>query len=153
MLAQSRDWFGSVVDGWEHLKTFHVRYALPDQRPPALSPVEKPAQVSDRLTVTYRYQVQTTVQLGAQELESDTLGQLERALSDRLVPSLFNGGEDCTAITSQNLDDEGARRRTKNRFLQGLVGVATIADGGLVEYGEFHAAILPNQFVCRYSWR
>ena len=39
------DWFGDVVDQWRHLRTYRIAYALPRQRPPALSPVAKsPAQ-------------------------------------------------------------------------------------------------------------
>jgi phytoene dehydrogenase-like protein len=30
---QLRGWFGSVVDGWEHLRTYRIPHAHPDQRP------------------------------------------------------------------------------------------------------------------------
>lgn len=32
------DWFGLKAGGWDHLRTMHVPYALPDQSPPFLSP-------------------------------------------------------------------------------------------------------------------
>ncbi len=35
--AQLRDWFGASVDGWNHLRTYSIPYALPNQAPPILS--------------------------------------------------------------------------------------------------------------------
>jgi phytoene dehydrogenase-like protein len=32
VLAQMRDWFGGAVDDWEHLRTYRIRHALPNQR-------------------------------------------------------------------------------------------------------------------------
>ncbi|MDH3584130.1 MAG: FAD-dependent oxidoreductase [Phycisphaerae bacterium] len=34
---QLREWFGAAVDGWKHLRTYHIPRALPDQSPAALS--------------------------------------------------------------------------------------------------------------------
>lgn len=31
---QLRGWFGDEVDGWEHLRTYRIEHAHPDQRPP-----------------------------------------------------------------------------------------------------------------------
>lgn len=31
---QIRTWFGTQVDAWEHLRTYHIPYGQPDQRPP-----------------------------------------------------------------------------------------------------------------------
>ncbi len=31
--AQLRRWFGSEVDGWDHLRTYRIRHGHPDQRP------------------------------------------------------------------------------------------------------------------------
>ena len=31
--AQMRDWFGDALSGWQHLRTYHVRHALPAQQP------------------------------------------------------------------------------------------------------------------------
>jgi len=41
---QMIDWFGLQAGGWEHLRTYHIPYALPDQRPPFLSPPERPTR-------------------------------------------------------------------------------------------------------------
>jgi len=41
ILQQLRTWFGAGVDQWRHLKTYHIRYALPRQTPPELEPVAK----------------------------------------------------------------------------------------------------------------
>ena len=40
---QLQQWFGEQVLSWKHLRTYRIAYALPNQDPPALSPVEKPA--------------------------------------------------------------------------------------------------------------
>jgi phytoene dehydrogenase-like protein len=32
--AQLRGWFGPSVDAWQHLRTYHIAYGQPDQRPP-----------------------------------------------------------------------------------------------------------------------
>ena len=34
-------WFGLAAGGWEHLRTDRIRYALPEQAPPFLSPPER----------------------------------------------------------------------------------------------------------------
>ncbi len=44
---QLRDWFGADADQWRCLRTYCIPYALPNQTPPALSPVIKPALQSD----------------------------------------------------------------------------------------------------------
>ena len=41
---QLGDWFGSSVELWDHLRTYRIRYALPEQRPPFLSPPERPVR-------------------------------------------------------------------------------------------------------------
>ena len=38
------DWFGLSAGGWDHLRNVHVPYALPEQRPPFLSPPERPVR-------------------------------------------------------------------------------------------------------------
>ena len=38
------DWFGLKAGGWEHLHTHDIPYALPDQRPPFLSPPQRPVR-------------------------------------------------------------------------------------------------------------
>ncbi len=47
VLDQLRQWYGSSVDQWRHLRTYPIHYALPRQQPPALEPVEKDARVSE----------------------------------------------------------------------------------------------------------
>lgn len=32
--TQLRGWFGAGVDAWQHLRTYHIPYGQPDQRPP-----------------------------------------------------------------------------------------------------------------------
>ena len=50
-IEQLRAWFGEQVDGWRRLRDYAIAYALPNQEPPALDPVAKPNQVSDRVFV------------------------------------------------------------------------------------------------------
>jgi hypothetical protein len=46
------EWFGAAeVKEWRHLRTYRVEHALPDQTPPALSPPERPIQLSRSLYV------------------------------------------------------------------------------------------------------
>lgn len=35
-------WYGAAAHGWEHLRTYRIAYALPEQAPPFLSPPQKP---------------------------------------------------------------------------------------------------------------
>ncbi|HEY1065172.1 MAG TPA: NAD(P)/FAD-dependent oxidoreductase [Pirellulales bacterium] len=44
--SQLRDWFGDEANGWRHLRTDAIRYALPDQQPPALQTPERPVRWS-----------------------------------------------------------------------------------------------------------
>lgn len=44
-------WFGTVVNSWQHLRTYHIPYALPRQVPPALSPPERPVRCRPDLYV------------------------------------------------------------------------------------------------------
>ena len=38
---QLRDWFGGQVDGWEHLRTYDIPYALPAAEPPDPTVIER----------------------------------------------------------------------------------------------------------------
>ncbi len=49
--AQMRTWFGDGPLTWRLLKSYRIRYALPDQRPPALSPARRPARIEKGLYV------------------------------------------------------------------------------------------------------
>lgn len=44
-------WFGPEVQTWTHLRTYRVRYALPEQAPPFLTPPERPVRLGDGLYV------------------------------------------------------------------------------------------------------
>jgi len=44
---QMREWFGAAVDGWRHLRTIKVPRSLPDQRPPHLSPAQRPVRLGE----------------------------------------------------------------------------------------------------------
>ena len=46
---QLTTWYGKVVSKWQHLRTYEINHALPLQEPPALSPVDKPVKLSERL--------------------------------------------------------------------------------------------------------
>ncbi len=39
--TQLRNWFGTEVDGWRHLRTYAIKQALPDQTPPMPKRVEQ----------------------------------------------------------------------------------------------------------------
>ncbi len=43
--AQLRVWFGPQVDRWQHLRTYTIRYAQPEQAPPTLTPAQRPVRV------------------------------------------------------------------------------------------------------------
>lgn len=47
------------------------------------------------MSINYRYQVQTTASLRAPDLNNRVLFELEKALSDILIPPFFNGVGDC----------------------------------------------------------
>ncbi len=47
--GQLSEWFGAQVASWQHLRTYEIEDALPNQVPPALSPVAKPPRVADGL--------------------------------------------------------------------------------------------------------
>jgi phytoene dehydrogenase-like protein len=48
---QLTGWFGAPVADWRHLRTYRVRYALPDQTAPALDPARRPVRVRPGLYV------------------------------------------------------------------------------------------------------
>ena len=47
--GQLRNWFGTSVDEWEHVRSYEIHDALPPQAPPALDPVEQPVVIRDGL--------------------------------------------------------------------------------------------------------
>lgn len=48
---QLTKWFGSTVRGWQHLRTYRVVHALPDQTAPALELPQRPVSLGDGLFV------------------------------------------------------------------------------------------------------
>lgn len=52
---QAKSWFGPTVNSWRHLRTYSIDYALPDQSPPALDPVVKPAMAGTGIAVCGDY--------------------------------------------------------------------------------------------------
>ncbi len=53
--AQLREWFGAVVDGWQHLKTYRIVDALPAQTPPLANPMHYLPRRSEWLYVCGEY--------------------------------------------------------------------------------------------------
>lgn len=49
--AQLKDWFGSPVDGWRHLRTYRIATALPAQIPPAFEAARRSVRVKPGLYV------------------------------------------------------------------------------------------------------
>lgn len=45
------EWFGPGVQQWRHLRTYRIRWALPDQPPQVLDPVERPVSLGNGLYV------------------------------------------------------------------------------------------------------
>jgi predicted NAD/FAD-dependent oxidoreductase len=52
---QLQEWFGSRVQWWRHLRTYHIPFALPAQSPPSLSPVAKSTNRREGLWVCGDY--------------------------------------------------------------------------------------------------
>lgn len=51
VIKQCQQWFGPVVKEWQHLKTYRIEQALPDQSPPTLSPYRSPEPISPGLYI------------------------------------------------------------------------------------------------------
>lgn len=45
--VQLRRWYGAIIDRCEHVRTYRIPYAQPDQRPPALSMPARPVRLGD----------------------------------------------------------------------------------------------------------
>jgi len=50
------EWFGDAAEGWEHLRTYQIEHALPDQSPPTNNPYILPKPVSKSIRVCGEYQ-------------------------------------------------------------------------------------------------
>lgn len=51
VLGQCLEWFGSAVNDWDHLHTYHIEHALPRQEPPTENPYVLPAPVHEKMRV------------------------------------------------------------------------------------------------------
>lgn len=53
---QCREWFGDSVNSWEHLRTYHIEHALPDQSLPTQNPYQLPEPISQNISICGEYQ-------------------------------------------------------------------------------------------------
>ncbi|MGI9175200.1 MAG: FAD-dependent oxidoreductase, partial [Rhodothermales bacterium] len=44
-------WYGAAAETWQHLRTYRIPYALPDQAPPFLTPPERPLKLQEGLYI------------------------------------------------------------------------------------------------------
>lgn len=61
IIQQMRTWFGNCVDEWQHLKTYDIRYALPNQASPAFEPPVHPAKLRDNIFVCGDYRTNGSI--------------------------------------------------------------------------------------------
>ncbi len=59
---QLAEWFGAAVQGWRHLRTYRIPYALPRQIPPALSMPERPVRWQPGLYLCGDYRDNASIQ-------------------------------------------------------------------------------------------
>jgi len=59
--GQLRDWFGPSVDAWQHLRTYTIPYALPNQTTPAFDPPAQPLKLRDRVFVCGDYRTNGSI--------------------------------------------------------------------------------------------
>lgn len=55
-------WFGAETQQWRHLHTYRIEHALPDQTPPALTPPERPAKLSETLFIAGDHRMTASIQ-------------------------------------------------------------------------------------------
>ncbi|MDX2117821.1 MAG: NAD(P)/FAD-dependent oxidoreductase [Planctomycetota bacterium] len=48
---QMQEWFGSAAASWRHVRTVKVARALPDQRPPRLTPAQRPVRLGETVYI------------------------------------------------------------------------------------------------------
>ena len=53
---QCREWFGDAVNDWEHLRTYDIDHALPDQSPPTHNPYLLPKPFSETISICGEHQ-------------------------------------------------------------------------------------------------
>ncbi len=54
--SQCIDWFGNAVQDWDHIQTYHIKHALPEQTPPTANPYVLPKPVSEKVRICGEYQ-------------------------------------------------------------------------------------------------
>jgi len=57
-----RGWFGDVVDHWQHLRTYSLKYALPNQSTPAFNPPKRVCELRPGVVVCGDYRVNGSIQ-------------------------------------------------------------------------------------------
>lgn len=58
---QMREWFGASVDDWQHLRTYTIPYALPNQMTPAFDPPLQPVTLRDDILVCGDYRTNGSI--------------------------------------------------------------------------------------------
>ena len=78
---QLRQWFGSVTDKWEMLRSYHIPYALPSQTTERTNPVLKPVDIAGKPIVCGDHRETSSIQgalnSGMRAAEA-VMGRLER---------------------------------------------------------------------------
>ena len=59
---QLRRWFGADVARWRHLRTYHLPFALPEQRPPSSNSHPKPSRIHRGMYVCGDYRETSSIQ-------------------------------------------------------------------------------------------
>lgn len=54
--SQCFDWFGDAVQDWDHIRTYHIEHALPEQNPPTANPYVLPELVNEKVRICGEYQ-------------------------------------------------------------------------------------------------
>ncbi len=54
--SQCLDWFGGAVKDWDHLHTYHIQHALPNQEPPTPDPYVLPEPIGENLRACGEHQ-------------------------------------------------------------------------------------------------
>jgi phytoene dehydrogenase-like protein len=62
VLGQMREWFGSEVDQWQHLKTYRIAHALPLQTSPVGNPYSNPVSIRTGLFTCGEYHNVASIQ-------------------------------------------------------------------------------------------
>lgn len=61
LMGELKEWFGDQVDDWQHLRTYYIPEALPNQASPYFNPPQQPAHVRDNLFVCGDYRENASI--------------------------------------------------------------------------------------------